>query len=88
MMLIIKFKKNKFKRSILLIKKTRKNHKSSKILEVLGNYNSQNNYLTINVFRLIYWISKNIYFSGDLLQILFLYNLIKIKTKKIIKSAI
>lgn len=71
----IKFiSKKKFSYLIAVIK-IGKNKKKNKIVEVLGSYDYLNKKLVINIFRLIFWISKDIAICGKVVKLLYLFTI-------------
>ena len=75
---IIKFnRKLKKKTSVLCVLDY--SNKTNKVIEVIGSYNFINKNLDINIFRFIYWISKNIKLSGEVFQVLLKFNIIRLK---------
>lgn len=73
-MLIIKLQKKKKKKTFNLVVTSTFGRK--KIIEKIGTYNIFNKTLSLNIFRLIYWVSKNIFMSGNVLILFFKINLI------------
>lgn len=53
--------------SICVVKKS--SH-GKKVYEKLGFYSKNSKLLNINPFRLAFWVSKNVSFSGNCLQLL------------------
>ena len=73
----------------LVLKKKKKNSfvvavikKRGKVLEKLGVYNPKLNSLSLNIFRLIFWVSKNISVSGHVFNILVKFNILSNNSSK------
>ena len=69
---------NKTKLIFIIVNKKKVNSNKISIIEVLGSYNLTNNYLILNIFRIIYWLSKNTYCTYDVLEFFIQYNIISI----------
>lgn len=61
---------------IALIKQSKFSIKQNKVIELFGVYDFNKKKLTINIFRLIFWISKNVYITGKLVYLLILFDII------------
>lgn len=70
-----KFKK-KFSYLIVLIK-IDETKSLNKVIEVIGSYDFLQKRLVINIFRLIYWIAKESAISGKLVNLLYLFGILK-----------
>ena len=55
---------------------------SNKVLEKIGTYNNKNKNLSLNIFRLIYWVSKNIFLTGNVFNLFLKICLIKNNNEK------
>lgn len=75
---LIKFTKKNKKNiySLLLVDNIKK---SNRVIEVLGSYNPINKNLNLNIFRLIFWLSKNTEISGNVFNLFLKFNIFNFK---------
>ena len=72
--------KNKKKNSYsVVVIKINKKINSNKIVEILGSYDFLNKKLVINIFRLIFWISKDVIICGKFIKLLYLFDIFEKK---------
>lgn len=46
------------------------------VFEKLGVYTQRGHRLNINLFRLVFWISKNVSFTGNVIELLLRHNIL------------
>jgi ribosomal protein S16 len=84
MTLIIRLKKyfylkKKFYSFVVLDKKN--SVKSCSIKENLGFFNQSNNLISLNFYKLFYWLSKGVYISNSFYKLIFVNFFLKLKKK-------
>lgn len=82
-MYIIKFLRFKNNRKlIVVVRRSKKIYNVNQVVEVLGKYDFLHKKLVFNIFRFIFWMSKNVFCCGDVLELLLIFNIINVTVKK------